>query len=111
MISDTELRLSFWREGQTKAERLAGAALRLSGFEEIDPQNPLGGPDGKKDLICQKGGLSWVAAVYFPTGPLSFARLKKKFQSDLLGASEEHPGFVFITNQTLSPGQRKILTE
>jgi hypothetical protein len=65
MISDTELRLSFWRDGSTQAERLAAAVLRLSGYEEIDPQNPLGGPDGKKDILCQKGGLTWVAARRF----------------------------------------------
>ncbi len=111
MISDTELRLSFWRDGQTKAERLAGAALRLSGYEEIDPQSPLGGPDGSKDLLCRKGGMSWVAAVHFPTGPVSFSSTKKKFKSDLTGAPPRHNGFVFITNQTLSPGQRKILSD
>lgn len=111
MISDTELRLSFWRDGSTKAERLAGAALRLSGYEEIDPQSPLGGPDGKKDILCRKGGLSWVAAVYFPIGPTRFSTIKKKFKSDLDGAPAEHRGFVFVTNQTLSPTQRKTLAE
>lgn len=78
MINDTELRLSFWRGGSTKAERLAYAALKLSGYEKLDPQSPLGGPDGKKDLLCQKGGLKWIAAVYFPHGPVSFAAVKKK---------------------------------
>jgi len=111
LISDTELRLSFWRDGQTKAERLAAAALRLSGYEEIDPQSPLGGPDGSKDLLCRKGGVSWVAAVHFPTGPVSFSATKKKFKSDLAGAPVEHKGFVFITNQTLSPGQRRTLND
>ena len=54
MINDTELRLSFWRSGSTQAERLAASALRLSGYEEIDPQSPLGGPDGKKDSQTAK---------------------------------------------------------
>jgi hypothetical protein len=109
MIRDTELRLSFWRDGQTNAERLAASALRLSGYEEIDPQSPLGGPDGKKDLLCRKGGLIWVVAVYFPTGPVRFAALKKKYISDLSGAPEGSQGFAFVTNQNLSPGQRLIL--
>jgi hypothetical protein len=111
LISDTELRLSFWRDGSTKAERLAAAALRLSGYEEIDPQSPLGGPDGSKDILCRKGGLSWVGAVYFPTGPTKFTAIKKKFRSDLGGAPSEHKGFIFVTNQTLSPTQRKTLTD
>jgi hypothetical protein len=101
LIGDTELRLSFWRDGSTKAERLAAAALRLSGYEEIDPQSPLGGPDESKDILCRKGGLSWVAAVYFPTGPTRFTAIRKKFQSDLDGAPSEHKGFIFVTNQTL----------
>jgi hypothetical protein len=111
LITDTELRLSFWRDGSTKAERLAAALLQLSGYQEIDPQSPLGGPDGKKDILCQKGGIMWVGAVYFPTGPVSFAATKKKFKSDLAGAPAGPKGFVFITNQTLSPAQRKALTD
>ena len=78
-MNDTELRLSFWRDGSTKSERLAAAALKLSGYEEIDPQNPLGGPDGKKDIVCIKGGVRWVAAVFFPGGPKSFPAVKKKY--------------------------------
>jgi fido (protein-threonine AMPylation protein) len=109
MISDTELRLTFWRDGSTMAERLAASALRLSGYEDIDPQSPLGGPDGKKDILCQKGGLTWVGAVYFPKGPARFAAIKKKFCSDLAGAPAEPQGFVFITNQTLTPANRKTL--
>ena len=83
MLNDTELRLSFWRDGSTNAERLAAASLRLSGYEEIDPQSPLGGPDGRKDILCTKGGLTWVGAVYFPNGPTRFSAIKKKFQADL----------------------------
>jgi fido (protein-threonine AMPylation protein) len=111
MLNDTELRLSFWRDGSTKAERLAAAALRLSGYEEIDPQSPLGGPDGKKDILCRKGGLTWVGAVYFPIGPTRFSAIKKKYQSDLAGAPAGLEGFVFVTNQTLTPTQRKVLTD
>lgn len=111
MIKDTELRLSFWRDGSTKAERLAAAALRLSGYEEIDPQSPLGGPDGSKDILCRKGGLSWVAAVYFPIGPTRFTAIKKKYRLDVSGAPSEHKGFVFVTNQTLTLTQRKTLTD
>jgi hypothetical protein len=109
MISDTELRLSFWRDGSTKAERLAASALRLAGYDEIDPQSPLGGPDGKKDILCQKGGLTWVGAVYFPIGPTGFAAIKKKFSGDLSGAPTKPKGFVFVTNQTLTPLQRETL--
>lgn len=109
MLTDTELRLSYWRDGSTQAERLAAVVLRLSGYEQIDPQSPLGGPDGKKDLLCEKGGLVWVGAVYFPNTPVGFASIKKKYSSDLSGSPTQTRGFVFITNQTLTPGQRKSL--
>src|SRR6185369_11747050 len=111
MNKDTELRLTFWRDGSTQAERLAASALRLSGYEEIDPQSPLGGPDGTKDIICRKGGYTWVAAVYFPSGPVRFLAIKKKYSSDLNGAPSGHQGFVFVTNQNLSPSQREILID
>jgi fido (protein-threonine AMPylation protein) len=111
MLNDTELRLSFWRDGSTNAERLAAAVLRLAGYEEIDPQSPLGGPDAKKDILCRKGGLDWIAAVYFPIGPKKLAVIKKKYLSDLSGTPKAENGFVFVTNQTLSPGQRKMLTD
>jgi len=110
LIKDTELKLSFWRDGSTKAERLAAAALRLSGYEEIDPQSPLGGPDGKKDILCCRGGLTWVGAVYFPNGPTRFATIKKKFKSDLDGMPRKPEGFVFVTNQSLTPSQRTTFT-
>jgi hypothetical protein len=85
-----------------KRRALGGRAAAPSGYEEINPQSPLGGPDGKKDIICAKGGVLWVVAVHFPNGPV-------KFVSDLEGASSGASGFVFVTNQTLSPGQREAL--
>ncbi len=108
---DTELRLVSWRDGSTQAERLAAAALKLSGFEEIDPQSPLGGPDGAKDIVCSKGGVVWIGAVYFPVAPVRFPVIKKKFTNDVAGLRSGHGGIVFVTNQSLTPGQRKILVE
>jgi hypothetical protein len=66
-MSDTEFKLIAWRDGSTQAERLAAAILTLSAYTEIDPQAPLGGPDGRKDIICIKGGRRWIGAVYFPS--------------------------------------------
>ena len=110
MIKDIEFKLSFWRDGQTSAERLAAALLKLYGYDELNPQSPLGGPDGKKDILCVKGGLTWVAAVYFPTGPTTFAKIKKKFIADLNGMPEHPKGFVFVTNQNITPTQRVALS-
>lgn len=76
-MPDTELRLAAWRDGSTQAERLATALLRLSGYEGIDPQAPIGGPDLGSDILCTKGGLRWTGAVYFPPTPVGFNSIKK----------------------------------
>ncbi|MDT7848022.1 hypothetical protein Q9292_00265 [Methylophilus sp. VKM B-3414] len=77
-IMTTESALRDWRYGQTQAERLVAALLHLEGFEAVDPQHPLGGPDGLKDVLCRKDGLSWVAAAYFPTTPATLTAIKSK---------------------------------
>ena len=110
-MNDTELRLANWRDGSTQAERLAAALLTLSGYDEIDPQNPLGGPDGKKDILCTKGGLLWVGAVYFPNSQLRFSATKAKFKHDLGGVGKTRHGIAFVTNQALTTGQRKSLMD
>jgi fido (protein-threonine AMPylation protein) len=107
---DTELKLTNWREGQTKAERLAANLLDLDGFTAIDPQCPLGGPDGIKDVICEKNGWKYVGAAYFPTTIKDFKAIKKKFDGDLKGVTQNKvDGIVFVTNQKLSPSERATL--
>lgn len=108
-ISDTELRLLTWRDGFTQAERLAASVLRIAGFEAIDPQAPLGGGDGGKDIVCAKGGITWVGAVHFPTTACSYTKSKNKFISDINKVSSRHRGFAFITNQHLTIKQRETL--
>ncbi|WP_213803747.1 Fic family protein [Granulicella sp. dw_53] len=99
-----------WVGGNVNAERLAGAILALEGYRQIDPQHPLGGPDGGKDILCTKGGRSYVGAVYFPVGDKSLAAIKKKFNADLKGAkASKVDGIVFVTNQALSQKQRGTL--
>lgn len=83
----TELALRDWRYGQTQAERLVAALLHLEGYEEVDPQHPLGGPDGLKDVRCRKDGLSWVAAAYFPPTHPTMGEIKTKFIHDFAGAA------------------------
>ena len=104
-MSDTELKLLFWRNGQPSSERLASTILSLSGYEDIDPQLPLGGPDGMKDILCIKGDRKWVGAIYFPLSPQRFPAIKKKFHSDLNGAAKYSRNLVFITNQNLTPNK------
>lgn len=99
-----------WVGGNVNAERLAGAILSLEGYRQIDPQHPLGGPDGGKDILCTKGGRRYVGAVYFPVGDKSLAAIKKKFNGDLKGAkTAKVDGIVFVTNQALSQKQRAAL--
>ena len=44
--------LDGWEYGQTPSERMCAELLKIEGYEEIQPQAPLGGPDGRKDILC-----------------------------------------------------------
>lgn len=106
----TEFRLINWREGQTQAERLAAAILALEGYAAIEPQAPLGGPDARADLLCQRAGKRFVGAVFFPQTEQSFRDVREKFAHDLKGVSRAGAhGIAFVTNQRLTLGQRKEL--
>ena len=81
-------------------------------FTAINPQCPLGGPDGLKDIVCKMGGLKYVAAAFFPTTPNTSADIKRKFEYDLMGVKRnDASGIVFFTNQRQSPGERQALQE
>jgi fido (protein-threonine AMPylation protein) len=110
-VTDTELKLKFWRGDQIGAERLAATILHIDGFSAVDPQCPLGGPDGLKDLLCEKNGWNYVAAAYFPTTEQKFKSVQDKFVHDLDGVSKNAAsGIVFLTNQSLAPIEREALS-
>lgn len=84
--------------------------MRLDAFEYVDPQHPLGGPDGGKDILCSKDGHTFIAAVHFPREIIKFAATTNKFTSDLdASLKHERTGFVFLTNQSLTVGERTDL--
>lgn len=106
----TTIALSHWEVGPTAAERLCADVLRLEGFDKVDPQSPLGGGDGGKDILCEKDGLTFVAACHFPHETISFAHSKRKFLEDLEAALKHgRDAFVFMTNQPLTPADRTEL--
>lgn len=110
--ASTELHLSMWRSGPTQAERLAAALLRLEGYADVAPQAPLGGPDGRADILCSRGGYAYVAAVYFPPTEQTFNDLVVKFDHDRVGATRRgRNAFAFFTNQRLTRGERATLKE
>lgn len=101
-----------WRSGPTQAERLAAALLRLEGYAGVEPQAPLGGPDGRADILCSRGGYAYVAAVYFPPTEQSFNDVVKKFNHDLVGATRRgRNAFAFFTNQRLTRSEREALKQ
>jgi hypothetical protein len=84
--------------------------LSMNGFSNADPSHPLGGPDGLKDLICERDGKKWIAAAYFPKGQKGFKEIRKKFEHDLKGVEKNSAeGIAFVTNQELSLGEREEL--
>ncbi len=105
---ETWHRLVEWDQGQTPAERLAAQILLHERFQSVDPSHPLGGPDGLKDLLSKRDDTTWVAAAYFPRGKKQFKSVRRKFTGDAQGARKHLAGgFVFLTNQEITVGQRE----
>jgi hypothetical protein len=106
----TESALRDWRYGNAQAERLCAAILHLESFQDVDPQHPLGGPDGLKDVRCSKDGKTWIAAAYFPPTHPTFSEIRTKFDHDFAGvAANGVQAFAFVVNQPLSIAEREEL--
>lgn len=107
---ETTETLSKWKKDQKAAERLASSVLHIDNFTDIDPSHPLGGRDGTKDILCNKGDKKFVVAVYFPRTQQDFTLIAKKIQLDFAGVAKNNAdGLVFFTNQHLTIGQRAKL--
>lgn len=107
---ETWHRLLEWTNGSAPSERLAAQILLSEGYSNLDPSHPLGGPDGTRDAICMRDGVTWVMAVHFARGRESFAAIRKKFASDFGGvAANGAAGFAFVTNQELALSEREQL--
>lgn len=103
--------LLLWDKGQAFAERMAAKLLGLEEYSEIDPQCPMGGPDGTKDILCAKDGKRFVVGCYFPSGQKDFKAIAEKFSDDYKGvAKNKADGFVFVTNQKITPSERVDLS-
>lgn len=101
-----------WDKGQAFAERMAAKIIGIEGYQEIDPQSPVGGPDGTKDIICYKEGEKFVVGCYFPNGQKEFKDIQEKFEGDVLGVTKNNAqGIVFVTNQKITPGERITLCQ
>lgn len=101
-----------WDKGQPFSERMAAKIIGIEGYQGIDPQSPMGGPDGTKDIICYKGGKKFVVGCYFPNGQKPFNDIQDKFNDDIKGVAKNNAqGFVFVTNQKITPGERITLCQ
>ncbi len=109
---ETWHRLLNWDKGQAPSERLSAQILINEKYDSVDPQHPLGGRDGLKDILCKKEGLKFIAACYFPRGQMDFVMIKEKFNGDVNGISKNDvDGIVFITNQELRLSEREELSK
>ena len=101
----TEYLLFNWRSGQTQAERLCAGLLLVAGYEKVRPQQPLGGPDGRKDLVCRRDGKMYVAAVFFPCTEQSRSDIRNKFLQDIEGGASRSSAmyaFLYLSQSALS---------
>lgn len=96
-----------WDKGQAFSERMSAKLIDIEGYLEIDAQNPVGGPDGTKDIICYKNGKKYIVGCYFPNGQKAFKDIQGKVNDDLKGiAKNTAHGFIFVTNQKITPSER-----
>jgi len=108
----TETALKAWRFGGTQSERLCATLLHSEGFKRVDPQCPLGGPDGIKDVLFELNGWRYVAACYFPTTEKQFKDVYEKFEDDFKGVARNSArGIAFFTNQHITPGERESMEQ
>lgn len=109
---DTFDALRTWDSGATNAELLCAQIVNFEGYSDIDPSHPFGGPDGTKDLVFRKDGITFVGAVYFPKSQKSFSEIKKKFVEDFAGVKKNKAqGIIFLTNQKLTVSEKHSLTQ
>jgi len=99
-----------WTKDPKTAERLAACILKIENYSEIDPSHPLGGRDGKKDLLCKKGDKKFVVGVYFPRKQQTYKTIEKKLLQDNSGvATNKVDSLIFFTNQYLTVGEKTKL--
>ena len=92
------------------SERLSAGILHLERYESVDPQHPLGGRDGGKDVIFLKEGERWIGACFFPPTEPSFTDIKNKFQDNVKGVkANDGKGIAFFVNQHLTISERNEL--
>jgi len=109
-MANTYQILIHWDKGQAFAERMSAKIIGIEGYQNIDPQCPVGGPDGTKDMICYKDGKKFIVACYFPNGQKSFSDIQEKYDDDFKGVAKNNAqGFAFVTNQKITPNERLTL--
>jgi hypothetical protein len=110
---ETWHRLLEWDRSSADSERLAAILLSMEEeYKGVDPSHPLGGPDGKRDLLVMREGKLWIGATYFPRGKKPFSEIKEKFTSDIEAIKKHNAaGFVFITNQEVTLSERYALKD
>ena len=92
--------LESWNKNSADAERLIAKMLVNMGYKFVSTQNPRGGRDGKKDILCNDfKNNPTVVGVYFPISKVSETEIEKKFKNDLKGASRNKiTNFLFCSN-------------
>lgn len=116
--TDERLRTAL-NSDQLSRERLCVAVLAMDrNYSDVQPRRPSGGPDGGRDIQCQRQGETCFGAVGFVNSASDSAAnkrtIRKKFESDLasaLAAMPELRSFVFFTNVDLTPKEVQALEE
>lgn len=110
----TNERLKSWlNTNQPSRERLCLAVLALNrNYSKIRPRLPEGGPDGGRDIECERLGQECFGAVHFKNDANDSDgqknEVRKKFIADTdsaRDAKDSVKSFVFFCNVDLTPGE------
>lgn len=116
--TDERLRYAL-NSNQPSRERLCLAILALDrNYSDVRPRRPEGGPDGSRDIECNRGPDLCFGAVGFVNNATDSAKdkrtIKRKFLSDLQSALRQNKdlkAFVFFTNIDLTPAETEELQQ
>jgi hypothetical protein len=118
VLTDERLRNAL-NANQISRERMCLAILKIDrNYTNMQPRRPYGGPDGGRDIECNRGEERCFGAVGFinnvSDSPGNKRSTLKKFKSDLQSALNEDNNlhaFVFFTNVDLTPKDIKNMEE
>jgi hypothetical protein len=95
--------------GSPQSERLTAQILLFDRYEDVNPSHPLGGANGRKDILCTRDGLRGWGSRVLSEGTTRFRNDQEQLTDDLRKVNQESPfgRFLFVRNHELRLTERR----